>query len=198
MVNKARERKAERMRTHGWFVTPGRPGDRTLTQQMRGLSYMFDEVAGKSVLDVGCAEGLISMEAATRGARAVDGVEIVPGHLEIANQLANERGLTVCSFIQADADLFHPSGPYDIVLLLALLHKLQEPARAAARFAAACNDLCVIRLSPNGTETITDARTNNKPFDIGAVMRGAGFVVERKELGPFDEVVWYYRRVTPK
>lgn len=194
MANKARERKSDRMRTRGWFDLPERAGDRTLAQQMRGLDRMFDEVKGKAVLDVGCAEGLISLEAAARGAHSVTGVEIVPGHLKIAARLASERGFSNCSFIQADADQYHPQECYGVVLLLALLHKLQQPAIAAARFAAVCSDLCVVRLSPDGTEVIKDARTNFTPFDIGAVMRASGFDVEHQELGPFDEVVWYYRR----
>jgi len=194
VANRARERKAERMRTRGWFDLPERPGDRTLEQQLRGLEPLFAEVKGKSILDIGCAEGLISLEAARLGARKVLGAEIVPGHIKIGNRLAAERGFSDCTFIQADADQYRPQEHYDIVLLLALLHKLQDPIFAASHFASICDDLCVMRLSPSGRDVIVDARTNNRPFDIGAVMEEAGFVVERKELGPFDEVVWYYRR----
>ena len=194
MANRARERKAERMRTRGWFVLPERPGDRTLEQQMRGLPPLLAEVKGKSVLDVGCAEGLISLELAAAGARSVTGVEIVPGHVHIGNRLAEERQLSNCQFLHADANIYTPSQRYDVVLLLALLHKLREPAECARVFADACDDLCVIRLSPDGTEVINDARSLNVPQDIGAVMRGAGFAVERSELGPCDEVTWYYRR----
>ena len=50
----------------GWFVTDGRAGDRTLAQQLVGLDKI--NVQGATVLDVGCAEGLISIEMAKRGA----------------------------------------------------------------------------------------------------------------------------------
>lgn len=193
MANNARERKAERMRTRGWFNLPERPGDRTLAQQLRGLDPMLLEVHGKSVLDVGCAEGLISLEVAYRGARYVHGYEIVPGHVAIAQRLAAERGLP-CTFIHADMNGHTLTESYDVVLLLAVLHKFWQPAVRAHMFAAHCRDLCVIRLSPDGTEIINDARSQNVPQDIGAVMRSHGFVVERRELGPFDEVTWYYRR----
>lgn len=193
MANNARDRKAERMRTRGWFSLPERPGDRTLEQQLRGLAPLIAEVRGKRVLDLGCAEGLIALELAREGAQHVDGVEIVPGHVAIANRLAEERNLP-CKFVQADANRYTPMTEYRIVLMLAVLHKLQEPAERARHFASLCTDLCVIRLSPDGTEIIDDARSLNVPQDIGAVMRAEGFVVERSELGPFDEVTWYYRR----
>ena len=193
MAGNARERKAERMRTRGWFELPSRPGDRTLAQQLRGLDPMLAEVRGKSVLDVGCAEGLISLEVAYRGARYVHGYEIVPGHVVIAQQLAIERDLP-CTFIHADMNQHTPSESYDVVLLLAVLHKFWEPAERARALASLCQDLCVIRLSPDGTEIINDARSLNVPQDIGAVMRSLGFCVERYELGPFGEVTWYYRR----
>ena len=50
----------------GWFVinhdkAGHRDGDRSLEQQMRGLEKLVREVHGKTVLDIGCAEGLISM-----------------------------------------------------------------------------------------------------------------------------------------
>ena len=54
--------KAKKIATIGWFTTAKRPGDRTLEQQLVGLDKVLAEVAGKTVLDAGCAEGLISME----------------------------------------------------------------------------------------------------------------------------------------
>lgn len=193
MASRARERKAERMRTRGWFVLPDRPGDRTLEQQLRGLDPLLAEVRNRSVLDVGCAEGLISIRAAEAGALFVHGLEIVPGHVAIAQRLAEERNLP-CTFTQANVNLYTPIQSYDIVLLLAVLHKLQDPAERARSYAMLCNDLCVIRMSPDGTEIINDARSFNVPYDIGAVMRSLGFYVERAERGPYDEMTWYYRR----
>ena len=53
---------AQQMTKQGWFSTKGRLGDRTLKQQLMGLDPLFAECKGKTVLDVGCAEGLISIE----------------------------------------------------------------------------------------------------------------------------------------
>jgi hypothetical protein len=37
---------------------------------------------------------------------------------------------------------------FDVVLLLAVLHKLRDPSAACARFARQARDLCVVRLPP--------------------------------------------------
>lgn len=195
MANNARARKDARIQSHGWFVTEQRDGDRTLEQQLRGLEYVFDESSGKRILDVGCAEGLISMEFATRGeALQVDAFEIVEGHVTLGNYLLAERGIGNVLLKRDDANTFTPVRSYDIVLMLAVLHKLKEPAATCERIVKHCKDLCVIRMGPDGKDVIVDARSRDVPQYIGAIMAEQGFVVERKELGPFDEVTWYYRR----
>jgi 2-polyprenyl-3-methyl-5-hydroxy-6-metoxy-1,4-benzoquinol methylase len=191
MASGALRRKLERIATHGWFYTPGRAGDRTLRQQLSGLDPLMAEIQGREVLDVGCAEGLISMECAKRGAASVLGIEIVAGHVAVADTL---KGDLPVAFEVQDANVYEPVQRYDVVLMLALLHKLRDPSAACARFAAAARALCVIRLGPNGEQSIVDARSQYVRQDIGGVMRGAGFTVERCEAGPFDEATWYYRR----
>lgn len=194
MANKARSAKEHKIRTRGWFSISDRPGDRTFSQQVEGLDPMFGEVHGKAVLDVGCAEGLIALHCATVGARRVDGIEIVPGHIEIALRLREEYERYECSFFVADANEYSPARKYDIVLMLAVLHKLREPAKACERIAMQCTDLCVIRLGPDALERIVDERSNKVTQQIGEVMRGIGFEMERMTRGPFDEATFYYRR----
>lgn len=181
---------AETQQLKGWFKLPGQEGDRTLDQQLRGLEPLFAEVAGKTVLDIGCAEGLIAIELAKAGAKHVRGVEVIKRYMPIATKLA---GFLPCKFVCADANTYSPKA-FDIVIALALLHKLQDPTEACARFAGACRDLMVIRLPPGRGETIVDERSGFVKHDIGRCMRKAGFTLERTELGPFDEPTYYYRR----
>lgn len=153
---------------------------------------MLAAVRGKRVLDVGCAEGLISIECAKRGATSVLGVEIVASHIASARAA---REAWPCVFKHADAARYTPKGPYDVVLLLAVLHKLRDPTDACRRYARLARELCVIRLparSPDGV--IVDARSGDEPQDIGAAMSAEGFALMQREDGPRGEPTWYFRR----
>lgn len=178
--------------TKGWFSTPGRPGDRTLDDQLKGLDWLFANCAGKTVLDIGCAEGLISIELARRGALAVHGIEIVPEHVAVANKL---RGDLPVTFEVGDANAWRPRRAYDIVIALALLHKLKNPTAAAAAFAEAAREAVVLRLPPEHAPTIIDPRSNNEPHHIGDTMRRARFqLVLAKKIGHFGEWVGVWTR----
>lgn len=179
-----------------WFSTPGKPGDRTLEQQLMGLDPLFAEVAGKTVLDVGCAEGLISIECAKRGANAVTGMEVRMTAVEAARR-RNVDGVT--DFYHADAETFTKeiwkTPGWDIVLMLAVLHKLRDPSAACRRLAAAAKDLVVIRLPPKYAPDVVDERSGMRVHDINATMAETGFFCEVSNYnGPFGEWVGYYRR----
>ena len=176
----------------GWFNTPGRPGDRTFEQQLLGLDQLFSECQGKTVLDVGAAEGLISIELARRGALAVHGLEVVANHVKVGRTLVGDLPVTL---EVADADTWQPRRQYDIVIALALLHKLKDPSRVAHRLANACKDLMVLRLPPANGHMIIDGRSGCKPHYIDRAMVDAGFEVEHTSYdGPFGEFVSYWRR----
>jgi 2-polyprenyl-3-methyl-5-hydroxy-6-metoxy-1,4-benzoquinol methylase len=176
----------------GWFHTDGRLGDRSLDEQLKGLDELRARVAGKSVLDVGCAEGLISMQLFDDGAAAVHGLEIVQGHVDVGNTLRGERAVTI---EQADANDFKPKRQYDIVVMLAILHKLRDPGDACKRFAKAARELVVVRLPPENAPRIIDQRSDFKPVNIHKVLMNYGF--ERTThggIGPRDEWMGYYER----
>ncbi|MEO6588951.1 MAG: methyltransferase domain-containing protein [Pyrinomonadaceae bacterium] len=176
----------------GWFHTEGRLGDRTIEQQLMGLDMLMERVPGKSVLDVGCAEGLIAIEMAKRGATAVHGVEIVPGHVEVGNEL---RGDLPVLLEVGDANTYTPVRQYDIVIMLALLHKLEEPSRACFRFAAAARELVVLRHPPSAAPNIVDVRSGLVKQKIPKAMRKSGFKLIREAYdGPLDEYVAYWER----
>lgn len=192
---------AQPLKGKPWFSTPGKPGDRTLEQQLMGLEPLFAEVAGKTVLDVGCAEGLISIECAKHGARCVTGLEIRPDAVRCADKGMAALGISrpftwwfKCGSAD-DPEVAQKFRSYDIVLMLAVLHKLKDPSAACRRLAAAAKDLVVIRLPPGTDSVIIDPRSGNVPNDIGWVMADEGFELERAgHSGPFGEWVGYYRR----
>jgi 2-polyprenyl-3-methyl-5-hydroxy-6-metoxy-1,4-benzoquinol methylase len=176
-----------------WFSINGAVGDRTLKQQLKGLGDLRDRVVGKSVLDVGCAEGLISTYLFDQGASAVHGIEVRPDFVETANSLRGDRA---CTFEATDANDYAPVRDYDIVIMLALLHKLRDPTAACKRFAAAAREMVVLRLPPKGALVITDDRSNGEKHDIGRAMTSSGFMLKKANYdGPKAEFVAYYERV---
>ena len=180
-------------RVRGWFDTKGRPGDRTINQQLMGLDDLMAYVEDRTVLDVGCAEGLISIEMARRGARAVHGIEREAARVDLGRRLVGDFPVTL---EKADANVWKPRRMYDVVIALALLHKLKDPSAACARLAAACADLMVLRLPPAGELVIVDERSGRKPHDVGRVMELSGFVLEKSGFdGPYGEHVSYWKRV---
>lgn len=175
-----------------WFDAPGRPGYRTLEQQLTGLDPLWPQLKNASVLDVGCAEGFISARCKHAGATVLDGIEI----RKDAVARCRDMGLNV---IQADANEWIPPVQYDVVLLLAVLHKLRNPGNAFARFLERCDELCVVRLRHSDWPILRDARSGNKPFYLERIATGAGFGLEHVSEGPIDngnppEWVGYLRR----
>lgn len=177
-----------------WFTVGNDIGDRTLESQMQGLDPLLEVIPGKTFLDAGCAEGLISIELCKAGALAGHGVEIVPGHVKLANKLRKDAPVT---FEEGNLNTWRPKRAYDVVLALAILHKLNRPDEVCAALAEAAREWFVFRLpSANKPWTIVDARTAHRPFDIGRVLEQNGFEFRQLTLGPFNEPTGFWRRRT--
>lgn len=190
---------AQPVKGRPWFSTPDAPGDRTLEQQLLGLENLWPEIEGKTVLDVGCAEGLISLECIRSGAGYLLGVD--SRNMAVNYAIANGRNDPATNALNwqfgvADANVYAPDQRFDIVLMLAVLHKLKNPSEACRRIVTAARaGLVVIRLPPKHAPDIVDARSGGKIHHIGDVMFALGFDLERAATdGPFGEWVGYYRR----
>lgn len=176
----------------GWFKIDGvQTGDRDLLDQMKGLRPALREAAGATVLDLGCAEGLIAREFVRAGAAAVHGVEIVPDAVNEARRQCN--GLPV--FItEADLNKYRIKVGADIVLMLAILHKLRDPAARAHEFGCLAQRLAVVRLPPKDAPYVIDERSGNKPHDIRGALERAGLILVDVRRGHFNEWTGYFRR----
>lgn len=193
----------------GWFQVPGiRPeGDRTLKEQMMGLAPALDEVykaftAGTplTVLDLGCAEGLIGLEFARAGAADVLGIEMLEEHLSVARKAcrAAKQMRFVCANLK-DYIPAHPDHPrFDIVLALGIIHKLPDPA-VPLRFAAKCAKTLLLFRAP-GREKLKrwdgtiKAKHGGLPCNVPQIMQDEGFVEERLINGVRGEAAQYWRR----
>lgn len=169
-------------------------GHRSLAEQMRGLDPALAECKGKRVLDVGCAEALISLEFWKHGAM-VDAFDNNVAYVAAASENAGHaRGLV--KIVLGDMNAGLPKGmkpPYDIVLALAVLHKAPDVTAATRLLARACSDLMVIRL-PIGCTGVIQAKHGGSFCNLLTEMPAHRFKLERTENGPRDELVQYWRK----
>ncbi|MGP1675906.1 MAG: class I SAM-dependent methyltransferase [Burkholderiales bacterium] len=183
--------------SRGWFKMPRRPGDRTLAEQILALAPALAECCGKTVLDLGCAEGLISLEFAKAGAIRVLGIDREEFHLEVANKLGY-AGPCVLKFKQWDLNKADPatSLSYDIVLCLGIIHKLGLPGRGLMFAARSAKTLLLLRSGRGSVDGIIRGKHSGRTCDSAAVMRAEGFVLEKTIDGPVgrDEPVEFWRR----
>jgi hypothetical protein len=135
---------------------------------------------------------LIAKHAAVCGAVGVTGVDIVPAHVKRA---IVECDCLPCVFKCADLNTWSTDDGFDIVLMLAILHKLRDPTAALARFIAAARELVVMRLPPKKDPwVVVDHRSGFVAHDLKAVMYAAGWELSDQAKGHFDEAVLYWRR----
>jgi predicted RNA methylase len=183
------------MMRHGWFVIPGmQTGDRTLEEQIIAVRPALAEAKGRTVLDMGCAEGLIGLEFARAGALAVHGMDAVRGHIDVAEEVGQGQPMT---FECADLNVLGAPRPYDIVLALGVIHKLHEPG-VGLKWAADCTRRLLLVRSGRGERDgrIYSKHRRKNSCDRDEVLRGAGLVYEKTVQGPEGrgEDVQYWRR----
>jgi len=179
----------------GWFKIAGlQDGDRSVEEQLRGLDPVMDGIAGKSVLDLGCAEGCVLKRAIERGCGRAVGYEMNPDFLATAREVLAGTPAEI-----VDCDLNQLGDPrlavqFDVVLALAILHKLHEPVAALAVLAPIARELFVVRLPVGSQGQFHSKHRAHKVIDLGVEMPRHGFKLERTEIGPRTERVQYWRR----
>lgn len=180
-----------------WFAIPGEQnGRRSIDEQMLGLQPALERSKGKDVADFGCAEGCIALEFARAGAN-VWACDYNAAMIETAKVLA--AGMRGIAFEQADIrDVIRKRRGvhFDIVLALAILHKLNDPREGLEYFADCARELVVIRLPHWHADGIIRAKHGGQVCNVTAVMERRGFVLEAVLAGPRQEPVCYWRRRT--
>lgn len=97
-----------------------------------------DSLAGKSVLDIGCNEGLITSWLAQRGAARVIGIDADQECIEFAR---DRYGSDKIQFLCGNWSAL-PDGPFDLVLWTSAMHYEKDPATVLAEIRR--------RLAPGG------------------------------------------------
>lgn len=186
----------------GWFKVPGiRPdGDRTIAEQMMGLDHGLSIAKGKSVLDLGCAEGLISLEFAKAGASRVVGIELLEEHLKVAEKLrAKHPDGSRVHFIRKNLGTHILDNPeherFDIVLILGIIHKLENPA-VPLRFAANCaKEALIFRAPAKATDGVVRSKHTGVKCNVPKILNESGFKEFLLVPGVRGEAAQYWRRM---
>lgn len=138
------------------LATPGRDRSDVLDQ------VLPPSLAGKSVLDVGCALGYFAFEAEKRGAARVVGVDVRESRLTIANGLRDLLGSRV-EFRNKDVCGEPFDETFDVVLFLNVIHHLREPFSALRRLARVARETLVVEFP-----TLTDPKFRDSERIRGA------------------------------
>lgn len=171
-----------------WFKsTSFGDGDRSLKQQLTGIDPAI--FADKTVLDIGCAEGLITKWVLQQGARSAHGMEIVPEHVDIARRLCSGLPAT---FEVGDLNVWESKITYDIVLALAVIHKCNDPSAVCERIAGYAKELIIVRNPPVHATSIIDWRSGFKPHDLKKILEGKGWRLDKIVDGPNKEPTSYW------
>ena len=135
-----------------WYVIGKNGGEVELERQFAGLDVI--DFKGRSVLELGSAEGLVSLEMIKRGAKLVHGLELRDRAVEVSRSIAHvtendEKMQFWCgSFSDAPAVLNQREmlPQYDIVTAMAILQKVADQPRVLAHMLDKCRETFVIRL----------------------------------------------------
>lgn len=135
VADKSAEFLREQIAPYEWYqsidlgqgvITPGETGDAS-NNKLAMMNLPLD-LAGQSVLDIGCNEGFFSFEAEKRGASRVVAIDKGKAAQE---KFALVHGLLGSSVEFRDVDLteINPSkwGKFDLVFFLAVLHHVRHP-----------------------------------------------------------------------
>jgi trans-aconitate methyltransferase len=181
----------------GWFSLPGWGGDRTPAEQLEGLEALAEQAAGRTVLDLGCAEGAITRHFVTAwGAAFAHGLSIRPPEVRKARELC--AGLPakfwICDLRHWDEWLeLHPQlllPRYDIVLALSIAHKMRDPHAFFEQAAARAGTWLAVRLP---ARVHRDPRSGRVPIKPAAQLRGE-FALVAEPATCRDEWLGIFRR----
>lgn len=182
-----------------WFKTKYNKGFRTLVEQMLGLDKAIKEAKGKSVIDLGCAEGFISKEFLKAGAKFLLGIDQIGPYVTEAVKVCT--GFKNSKFINLNLYDYIKSSDkdkYDIVLALAIIQKARNPKDFLVLAIESCSPggLIVIRYPIGQDKGLVKSKFNDNICNILETMSSNGFVSEGQLPGPRGEMVEYWRNVT--
>lgn len=163
---------------HPWFTIDGlQTGRYALKDRLFALNAVRDKADGASVLDLGCAEGLLSKWLADQcGAKTIHGIDKYEPYVAMARNVM--RGYDA-AYWQADFCFFTAwlerfGGEllpgYDIVLALRVAQKIARPVEFVRTAARLAKGYFVIQVPCNASGVMVDRRSRNIPVDMKTIL----------------------------
>jgi tRNA (mo5U34)-methyltransferase len=151
------------------------------------------DLSGRSVLDIGCGDGLYAMETKRRGAARVVAIDTSEGNLALARETASARGAKIDFRRMAVYELGTIGERFDLVLFLGGLSHLRYPLLALDLiYEHAAADLLVVQTLLRGA-SVVHRLEEDYPFAQTAVFEYPGFprlhFIEDRYAG--DPTYWW-------
>src|SRR4026207_1656744 len=87
-----------------------------------------EPIRGRTFLDVGCGNGLYSLELARKGAEKVLGIDIAEVMIDLCKKASEKENLTSrCAFEQTDLLAFDPKTKFDVSFGIGLFDYIKNP-----------------------------------------------------------------------
>ena len=149
-----------------WFhkieIAPGleTPGWSDPVTEKLPFFGMPEDLTGKRVLDIGCAEGFFSFEAEARGAREVVAIDSFPDSIRRFNIVREARQSNATAFLMNVYDLDPDRlGTFDLVLFYGVFYHLKHPQLALEAIQKVCVGDLLFQ-----TFALEDPRVKDEPW----------------------------------
>lgn len=139
-----------------WTAPDHDLGDYPACKFSRFADALPDDLAGRSVLDIGCNAGFYSIEMKRRGAGRVVGIDHDPRYLAQARLVADRLGHRDIAFRQLDVhDVARLGERFDLVLFMGVLYHLRHPLLALDLIREhVAGDALLIQTMQQGSEAV--------------------------------------------
>ncbi|MGE5616428.1 MAG: bifunctional 2-polyprenyl-6-hydroxyphenol methylase/3-demethylubiquinol 3-O-methyltransferase UbiG [Bacillota bacterium] len=170
---------------HRWWdpTSEFRPLHEINPLRLAHIERLVGDLAGKSILDVGCGGGILAEAMAAKGAK-VTGIDLAEKPLKVAKLHQMESASTVdYRLVSAEAIAQEKPGAFDLVTCMEMLEHVPDPASVVRA--------CGTAVKPGGWVVFSTINRNAKSFLFAII--GAEYVLQLLPRGTHE----YAKFITP-